>query len=108
MVEYSLEVVKHNGNTFRNGYKTLVSARKGAMKHIKQFGINTTFVNIIKVTKGWERPIVERIDFDEYVNSWTCIQYGKQGNSPMSKSRKYRLSPQTGRTLDWDKYWRYL
>jgi len=115
MVEYSLEIVKRNGNTFRDGYKTLVNARKSAVQYIKKFGINTTFVNIIKVSKGsWERPIVERVDWIDRqhdstdFDGWICSQYKKKGNSSLSTKRVYRLSIKTGKLLDYNSTWRYL
>lgn len=105
MVEYTLELVLPKGNTFRNGYRQLTSARLGAVNLIKHYGKDNTFVNIIKIIKG-ARPIVERIDFDEYIQDWTCLQYSDAVKG--KKSRKYRLSPKTGKLLDWDKNWRYL
>lgn len=112
MAKYTLEIVMPKGNTFRDLDCTLTDARLTAVRQIMTRGKKSTYVNILKETykysKWGNNVIIERIDFDDYVDSWTCIQYGKQGNSPMSKSRKYRLSPKTGRVLNWDKYWKYI
>ena len=109
MAKYSLEIVRRNGNTFRDVDCTLIEARKTAIRLIHTHGGKfATYVNIIKVTKGWKRSIIERIDFDVYINDWTCVQFGKEDKSPLSRSRHYRLSAKTGKLLNWDKNMRYL
>ena len=116
MASYRIEIVSAKGNTVWPGttspdwpgYRTLKSARIKAIEQIKRRGKESTYVNILK-DEGYGRwPIVERIDYSEYVSDWTCRQYGKQGNAPESRMRTYRVSAQTGRLLDYDKYWKYL
>ena len=81
MVEYSLEIVKRNGNTFRDGYKTLVNARKSAVQYIKKFGTDSfvcveEIVPFEHINVGIERLV--SASTDAIVNMGNQIKNGEQ------------------------------
>lgn len=116
MASYRIEIVSAKGNTVWPGttspdwpgYRTLKSARMKAIEQIKRRGKESTYVYIQKDLGYGRWSIVERIDYSEYISDWVCRQYRKQGISPDSSTRTYRVSPNTGGLLDYDKNWRYL
>ena len=119
MVKYELEIITSKGNKFREGGKTLTETRIKACRYAKN---EDATVNIRKYETftspdfprqkfgNWKE--IEKVWYDPEPNtSYTAfyggywVQIRKDGKK---QSRRCRLSPKTGRTLDASREWKYI
>lgn len=101
---YRIEVIGDHGNRWVDtDYTRITDARKKAVREIGK-----TKEAVIHAyegpTYGGYKNTVERVFFDDYVNDYAVQQYGNSKR----KSRRYRVSPKTGRLLDFSREWKYI
>lgn len=112
MTEYYIEVWKGTAKNKEptKGAKTLTETRIKACKLAKvNPGIR---VAIYSTDIGFGHPL-EDITFEDntrlitgpVLNGYYLLQWTSPNGG---KTRTYRVSPKTGRLLDYDKYWKYL
>lgn len=99
---YEIEIITGKGNYWVKGTFThIIDARKRAVKEI---GNKRDWDAIIHKRDGYSRTQVEHAFYDDYVDDFALHQYGNAKRN----SRRYRVSPKTGKLLDFDKNWRYI
>ena len=111
MTEYFTEIWggKAKINELTKGAKTLTETRIKACRIAKMNpGLS---VVIYSTDVGFKSPI-EEITFEDNTRLITGTvlsgYYLHQWSSSNKNTRVYRVSPKTGRLLNYDKYWKYL
>ena len=105
MVKYEMEIVNSKGNKFRDGEKTLTATRVKACRYAKKEDCR---VNIFE-KDGYAMKLKEFIFYDPDPSGYNDFRPGFYlQQTGKEKSRRYRVSPTTGKLLDVSKTWKYL
>lgn len=104
---YEVEIITPKGNRWaksrvsgiRESFKSILDARKRAIREITEKDI-ALIHEVSQSIPGWLNITVERVEYDEYIGDYTVQQY--------TTHRRYRVSPKTGKLLDFNREWKYL
>lgn len=114
MAKYSIELVSSKGNTFRDGGKTLTETRVKACRLIGKGDV--WIANIFETTGGYYNKLIEQVFYDpvdRYDDKYLPRSEGyyiQIYSDPVKKKkgRRMRVSPKTGRLLDFNREWKSL
>ena len=99
---YEIEMITPKGNYWVKGtFSRIVDARRRA---VRELGASKSTDAVIHKREGYSSSQSEHIFFDDYVDDFALQQYGNAKRN----SRRYRVSPKTGKLLDFDRYWMYI
>lgn len=99
--KYVVEIITNKGNTFRD-VDTIGDARRVSLDKIISYAKKGWVCNTVTYRReegGFMREMEE---------IWKDPEYGFICQKEYPERRRYRISPNTGRLLDFDKYWKYL
>lgn len=111
MTEYYIDVWKGTAKNkeLTKGAKTLTETRIKACKLAKanpgiRVAIYSTDIGLRSPLEDITFEVNTRLITGTVLNGYYLLQW----STPTRNTRTYRVSPKTGKLLDYDKYWKYL